>query len=243
MVSPVKTYKNSEVLKSQVLNDNNNKSGIYCWTNYLNGKTYVGSGINLAKRLTSYYNRNELNRNPRPITESLLKYGYHNFTLDILEYCSEDKLIEREQFYLNILVPEYNILKYANSLLGFKHSKETIEKLKERVISSEHKELLSLVHKGKVVSQETKNKLASATTNYKKDNPLTPEALANIKAKTIAREGVSVSVLNNKTKELKEFTTQTEAGQFLGITRQAIHNAIKRGTLVNEMYHITKKQK
>ncbi len=86
MVSPVKTYKNSEVLvlKSQVLNDNKNKSGIYCWTNNLNGKTYVGSGINLAKRLRSYYNRNELNRNPRPITESLLKYGYHNFTLDIL---------------------------------------------------------------------------------------------------------------------------------------------------------------
>ncbi len=60
----------------------------------------------------------------------LLKYGYHNFTLDILEYCSEDKLIEREQFYLNILVSEYNILKYANSLVSYNYSKKTIEKLK-----------------------------------------------------------------------------------------------------------------
>ena len=107
-----------------------------------------------------------------------------------MEYCSEDKLLEREQFYLNTLVPEYNILRYANSLLGYNHTKGTIEILKQKVISSEHKELLSLVHKGKVVSQETKKKLASATTNYKKDNPLTPEALANIRAKTIKREGV-----------------------------------------------------
>ena len=88
MVSPVKTYKNSEVLKSQVLNYNNNKSGIYFSTNNINGKTYVVSVINLAKRLRSYYNRNVLNRNTRPITESLLKYGYYSFTLDILEYCS-----------------------------------------------------------------------------------------------------------------------------------------------------------
>lgn len=243
LVSPVKTYNNSEVLKSQILNDNKNKSGICPITNNLNAKRYVGSGINLAKRLRSYYNTKELNINPRPIAEALLKYGYLNFTLDILEYCSEDKLIEREQFYLNTLVPEYNILKYANSLLGYNHTKETIEKLKQRVISSEDKELLSLVHKGKVVSQEAKNKLASPTRNYKKDNPLTPEALANIKAKTIEGEGVSLSVLNNKTKELKEFTNQTEAGKFGGITRQAIHNAIKRGTLVNEIYHITKNKK
>ena len=56
-------------------------------------------------------------------------------------------------------------MKYANSLLAYNHTKETIEKLKQRVISSEHKEFLSLVHKGKVVNQETKNKLASATRN------------------------------------------------------------------------------
>lgn len=101
------------------MKDNKDQSGIYRWVNNLNGKTYVGSGVNLAKRLKSYYNKAELNRNSRPIKDALLKYGHTNFTLDILEYCPKAKLLEREQFYLDLLIPDYNILKYAYSLLGF----------------------------------------------------------------------------------------------------------------------------
>lgn len=240
LVSPVKFYENAEVFKDEVLKDNRDQSGVYRWVNNLNGKTYVGSGVNLAKRLGSYYNKKELSRNPRPILDALLKYGYNNFTLEILEYCPKTILLEREQFYLDLLVPEYNILKHAYSLLGFKHSQESIEKLKAKIISPEHKEILSAVHKGKLVSDETKNKLAAATASYRKNNPLTPEALANIKAKTLAREGVFVSVLNTETNEVKEFTNQTEAGVFLGVTRQAIYNAVKRGSPINGIYLITK---
>jgi len=208
--------------------------------NNLNGKTYVGSAINLSKRLGSYFNEKELNKNPRPIQDALLKYGHLNFTLEILEYCSKAKLLEREQFYLDLLIPDYNILKYAYSLLGFKHSEETLEKLKTRIVSPEHKEILSSIHKGKLVSEETRNKLAAATASYRKNNPLTTEALANITAKTLAREGVSVSVLNTQTNEIKEFSNQTEAGKFLGVTRQAIYNAVKRGSLINGIYLVTK---
>jgi group I intron endonuclease len=240
LVSPVKSYGNAGLLKDQVLKEARDKSGIYRWVNNLNGKTYVGSGVNLAKRLGSYYNDSELNRNSRPIKDALLKYGHENFTLEILEYCPQARLIEREQFYLDLLIPEYNILKYAYSLFGFKHSQESIEKLKAKIISPEHKEILSSIHKGKLVSEETRNKLAAATARYRKDNPLAPEALANIRAKTIAREGVSVSVLNTQTNEIKEFTNQTEAGEFVGISRQAVYNAIKRGSLVSGVYRITK---
>lgn len=240
LVSPTKIYINAKLLKDDILKDNNNQSGIYRWVNNLNGKTYVGSAINLSKRLGSYFNEKELNRNPRPIQDALLKYGHQNFTLEILEYCSKAKLLEREQFYLDLLIPDYNILKYAYSLLGFKHSEETLEKLKTRIVSPEHKEILSSIHKGKLVSEETRNKLAVATASYRKNNPLTTEALANITAKTLAREGVSVSVLNTQTNEIKEFSNQTEAGEFLGVTRQAIYNAVKRGSLINGIYLVTK---
>jgi hypothetical protein len=47
---------------------------------------------------------------------------------------------------MDLLIPEYNILKNAYSLLGFKHSQETILKLKEKVISPEHKKILSSIH-------------------------------------------------------------------------------------------------
>lgn len=103
--------------------------------NNLNGNTYVGSGANLAKRIGDYYNQSELVRNPRPIHLALLKYEHNNFTLEILEYCSKNILIEREQYYLDLLNPEYNILKHAYSLLGYKHSEENIAKFKLKKIS------------------------------------------------------------------------------------------------------------
>ncbi|MDE9439998.1 hypothetical protein EWS82_13030 [Staphylococcus xylosus] len=90
----------------------------------------MGSGLNLSKRVGEYYSQSELNRNPRPIHAALLKHGYENFKLEILEYCRADELITREQYYLDLLTPEYNILKQAYSLLGFKHSPENIEKFK-----------------------------------------------------------------------------------------------------------------
>ena len=52
--------------------------------------------------------------------------------------------------------------------------------------------------------------------------------------------GLSVSVLNTQTNEVKEFTNQTEASIFLGVTRQAVYNAIKRDTLINGIYFISK---
>ena len=222
--------------KNIILTENKNESGVYRWVNTLNNNTYVGSGLSLSKRVGNYYNKSELNRNPRPIHAALLKYGYENFNLEILEYCKADELIVREQYYLDLLIPEYNVLTRAYSLLGFKHSPENIAKFKLKKISQEHKDILSLTHLGKVVSQETRDKLSLATTNYKKNNPLSSEAIANIKAKTTEREGVPVSLLNTQTNEKINFPTLTQAGEYLGVKRQAIRNAIKRGSLIKGLY-------
>lgn len=59
------------------------------------------------------------------IYSALLKDGYSRFRLDILEYCNKENVIEREQYYMNLMNPEYNILKLARSALGHKHSEET----------------------------------------------------------------------------------------------------------------------
>lgn len=56
-----------------------------------------------------------------------MKYGYSNFILEILEYCDKFDLLNREQYYMNLLKPEYNVLLTAGSNLGFKHSEGTIE--------------------------------------------------------------------------------------------------------------------
>lgn len=73
------------------------------------------------------------------INKALLKYGYSNFQLEILEYCEPSDVIQREQYYIDLLGPEYNILKTAGSSFGYKHTAETLAKLRGRVLSEEAK--------------------------------------------------------------------------------------------------------
>ena len=119
---PVVIYNNAYINKSIILLENKNKSGIYRWNNSITGKSYIGSSINLNVRLRAYYSMSNLiritNKEQSIICEALLKYGHKNFSLDILEYCEIDILIEREQYYLDHLKPEYNLLKFAGSRLG-----------------------------------------------------------------------------------------------------------------------------
>jgi len=77
-----------------------------------------------------YFNSNHLlkyaNMN---ICKALLKHGYSNFSFSILEYCESDKCIQREQYYIDLFKPEYNILRTAGSSLGYKHTQQAIDKI------------------------------------------------------------------------------------------------------------------
>jgi hypothetical protein len=67
------------------------------------------------------------------ICKALIKYGYSNFKLEILEYCTIEDIRAREQYYLDILKPEYNLLPTAGSSLGFKHSEESLVKMRKHL--------------------------------------------------------------------------------------------------------------
>ena len=63
---------------------------------------------------------------------ALIKYGYSNFRLEILEYCSSADCLARENYYLNILKSEYNIVQQSSTMpsrLGSVHTKVTIAKI------------------------------------------------------------------------------------------------------------------
>jgi hypothetical protein len=114
--TPLKVYSNADTDKLNILKDNKGKSGIYMWTNLENNKRYIGSSVDLKRRLLEYFNINRLLRSPSMIINlALLKRGYSKFSLTILEYCEVDKLLEREKHYFNLLNPEYNILKEPGS--------------------------------------------------------------------------------------------------------------------------------
>ena len=170
----------------------------------------------------------------------MIKYGHENFTLEILEYCSKDELLDRENYYFDLFKPEYNILKHAYSLLGYKHTAKSIEKMKGKIVSPENRLLLSLTHKNKIVSDETREKLSAAISDFRKNNPISKEKLAKLKEDSIKRVGVAITVKNTETNEIKKFSNKTEAGQFLGVTRQAITNSINRNTPIKKIFEIKK---
>ena len=165
-------------MKKLIINDNKNKSGIYKWTNKLTNDIYIGQSIDLSKRFIKYFNMSYLkNRGTLVINRALIKYGYSNFTLEILEYSDKANLTEREQYYIDKLNPKYNTLKIAGSspLLrkqggGHKLSEETKEKISKSLKGIYVKEKSALYGPGTAHTEETKALMSLK--KYQENNPL-----------------------------------------------------------------------
>lgn len=89
----------------------------------------------MERRLKAYFSiyflESEIKKGRSLINSALLKYGYSMFTLEILEYCEPSEVISREQYYLDLLKPEYNILSTAGSPFGRKHDEEARARMSE----------------------------------------------------------------------------------------------------------------
>ena len=142
------------------------KSGIYRIYNIVSGKTYVGSAKCLNKRKNTHFTQlsKGIHHNSY-LQNSYNKYGLGEFKYEVLEYCSLDSLIEREQYWIDFYGLEnlYNICPKAYSRLNSPVSLETREKIskanKGRIKSEEEKLKLSKANLGKKMSEETKEKL------------------------------------------------------------------------------------
>jgi len=104
--------------------------GIYEIKNKINGKKYIGSSIDLEKRI--YHHKNVLKNNKHKnshLQYAWNKYGEENFEFNILEYC-DDKILELEQKYIDEEDFEnlYNINLLATG--GCQFSQEAIDKRK-----------------------------------------------------------------------------------------------------------------
>jgi hypothetical protein len=210
-IIPIKSYKNLKESKRLIYEDNINKSGIYRWTNLITNKSYVGSAINLTKRFRNYLSVKHLKlvllKAKSIIHSSMLKNNYENFELDILEYCEKDSLIEREQFYIDLLKPEYNILETAGSRLGSKH---TLDSKKKMSIKSRGRKILydnkvSRVYLPKLVNSDTRLKLA------------------------LRNRGVNVKIFDSSNILVNEFTTIKSAANYMGINYNTISKIYETG--------------
>lgn len=168
------------------------------------------------------------------IYKALIKYGYSNFKLEILEYCSQEVILIREQYYIDNLKPEYNTLYIAGSSIGYKHTEETLRKFKNRKFSEESISNLSKSATGRILSEETKTKISLA----KKGTKLSENTKEKLSILGINREGVSVKVLNINSNEVKVYPSLTSASLTLGVSRTAVRKAMQEGKILKKLYLI-----
>lgn len=138
---PVIVYNNADSDKFLILADSKQRAAIYMWTHKESKNRYLGSAVDLSRRITQYFSIKYLDKNKNMrICNALAFYGYSAFSLTILEYIQISNLskkeaqiliLEREQFYIDNFKPEYNINLIAGSRLGTLHSDESIAKMSE----------------------------------------------------------------------------------------------------------------
>ena len=160
---------------------------IYCYTNKINNKKYIGQTINSLSIRAK--NNGQGYSTQFKFGKAIKKYGWENFTPEILETIIETtldslhkKLNEREYFWINY----YNSYKNGyNGDLGGSHkvvSEQTKEKLR---LANTGKKVLPEV--GEKISKTLKGKKRADTTKYKlaaqkrKGIPLTKETIDKIK--------------------------------------------------------------
>jgi group I intron endonuclease len=148
--------------------------------------------------------------------------------------------ITREQYYLELLKPEYNVLELAGSFLGFKHKTKTLEYFKNnREVSEETRKNLSLAATGRILTEETRKKLSE----IRKDLKLSTETRTKISEAAKALRGVKVLVKNTDTKEELEFASLTDAAKAIGVSRTAVRKSIDIGRPIQKKYIVTLKSK
>lgn len=76
--------------------------GIYKIENKVNGKIYIGSSIEIHIRLMNHKYMLRANKHDNEyLQKSFNKYGENNFIFDIVELCDSNKLIVKENFYID----------------------------------------------------------------------------------------------------------------------------------------------
>jgi group I intron endonuclease len=145
--------------------------GIYEIVNANNGKRYVGSAVNFARRWAGHQCRLRAGRHHnRHLQSAWNKHGAGAFTFKPLLVCEKRDLLMYEQIALDALRPEFNVEKIAGSSIGCARTPETRAKIAAKA-------------RGRQWTPEAKAKLSATVTGRKLSDEHRATLLGNKRAK------------------------------------------------------------
>ena len=106
--------------------------GVYKIVNLITKDTYIGSTINIYNRYYSHwFLLKKLNHDNYKIREHSKLYGRESFIFEVIEYCDRNIMLEREQYYFDLIKPSYNAWNNVYNAKGRSYSLEVLKKLQE----------------------------------------------------------------------------------------------------------------
>lgn len=239
------------------------KHGIYLIS--INGGAYIGSAVDLPKRLLSHLNdlRQSRHRNIH-LQRAFRKYKEDAMDFDILEIVDDPlNLINREQYYIDTMKPKYNIAPIAGSQLGFRHSEKSKKLISAvqigRVLSDEARKHISEGQRGKKLSNAHRLKLSMSKMGDK--NPFykagtrhpqygthrseeTKKKLSETLKKSGANKGEknpasrSGTLINNITGEKRRFKSLKPLAVLLGLNYKGLLSAHYCGRIYKKQWTV-----
>jgi group I intron endonuclease len=118
-------------------------SGIYTITCKENNMIYVGSSSNIKSRWYRHKSNLKLGRSNSIMKNVYEKYGINSLLFEIIEECSENKLIEREEYFSKKLKESgYKLMNCGEFIKsptrGVKLSEKRIQRLREQFSSTKN---------------------------------------------------------------------------------------------------------
>jgi len=171
-LNPVYIFENLETenIKKQILIETKGLSGIYMILNKITTDYYIGSAS--TNRFYARFSNHVIYfRGSKIVKSAVKKYELKNFAFIILELypnivtkLNNKELLDLEDKYLKLLLPNYNILTEAGSSFGYKHTE--INRIKMKDLYSEARRVrIGGLNKGKNLSPETIEKLRAKALN------------------------------------------------------------------------------
>lgn len=233
------------------------KSGTYGFYSTKSNKVYVGSGKCIERRMSGHLSIPS--RSNRHFQNALKMYGKDTFLYFVFDIITDKpstneelktQLIELEDYLLQTIPSHllYNVLKKAYTSVGFKHTPDTIEVMRNKklgsVTSEATKQKLSERFKGelnpfygKTHTEESRRLISEArmgTKNPMYGKPKSPEFLYDQnkdKAGVNNPKAKAVTLTNIHTKETFSFGTVVEAASFVKGHPQSLGRACNQGTI------------